>query len=65
MKLLSHQRALKMGYSADPRKRRRQHRIQARKLLREGGFFNGFSARGTTFGDIAHWHLAQARMLAH
>jgi hypothetical protein len=65
MKLLSLERALKMGYSGDPRKRRRQHRVSARHLLRQGGFFNAFSARGSTFGDIAHWHLAQARLLAH
>lgn len=65
MRLLSHERALKMGYSHDLRRRRRQHRVQARVLLKSGGVFNAFSARNSTFGQVAAWHLAQARMLTH
>lgn len=41
MKALSTERAVSMGYSSDRRKRKRQHRIAARALLRDGGFFNG------------------------
>lgn len=63
MRVLSDAKALKMGFSADKRKRRRQHRSAARDLLRSGGFFNRMSARGTTFGSIAQWHLGQARSL--
>jgi len=50
-------------YSSDKRKRRNQHRQNARHLLTNGGFFNGFSAPGSTFWQVAQWHLAQARYL--
>jgi len=63
MKILKREQAAKMGFSADKRKRRHQHRCAAKNLLREGGFFNCFSARGSTFGQIAMWHLSQARAL--
>lgn len=63
MKVLSDAQALKMGFAADKRKRRRQHRSAARDLLRSGGFFNGMSAVGTSFWSIAQWHLGQARRL--
>lgn len=61
--LLSKAQATELGFSTDKRKRRNQHRTAALNLLRNGGFFNNCSARGTTFGDIAAWHLAQARAL--
>lgn len=51
------------GFSSDIRKRRWQHRRAARNLLKQGGFFNSRSARGTTFGQVAAWHLEQARAL--
>lgn len=52
-----------LGFSADKRKRRKQHRQAAKKLLRSGGFFNCYSARGSTFGDVAAWHISQSRAL--
>lgn len=60
---LNKKRAAEMGYSPDKRKRRRQHRRNARALLKGGGFFNGFSAYGSRFHAVAMWHLAQARAL--
>lgn len=52
-----------LGFSADKRRRRNQHRRAAKQLLKSGGFFNGLSARGSTFHAVAMWHLAQARYL--
>lgn len=63
MALLNKTRAAQMGFSADKRKRRRQHRKAAKNLLINGGFFNGFSAPGSTFWQVAQWHKAQARAL--
>jgi hypothetical protein len=63
MRVLSDAQALKMGFSADKRKRRRQHRSAARDLLRSGGFFNRQSVPGTTFWSVAQWHRGQARSL--
>jgi hypothetical protein len=50
-------------YSIDKRKRRNQHRTMAKSLISSGGFFNGLSAKGSTFGSVAWWHLQQARYL--
>lgn len=64
MVLLNKQRAAQMGFSTDKRKRRRQHRTAARYLLKNGGFFNGYSdRRGSMFNEVAMWHLEQARAL--
>lgn len=63
MKALSPARAAQFGFSADKRKRRRQHRRAALWLIRNGGYFNGMSARSSTYGGVARWHLAQARAL--
>lgn len=63
MRVLSTQQACAMGYSPDKRKRRRQHRANARDLLGNGGFFNGYSAPGSMFWELAQWHKAQARAL--
>lgn len=63
MALLNRQRAAQMGFSSDKRKRRRQHRRAAKRLLTGGGTFNGFSARGSSFHEVAMWHMAQARAL--
>lgn len=52
MKTLSAPNALAMGYSPDKRKRRRQHRKNARHLSEFGG---------GTMRAVAKWHLAQAR----
>lgn len=52
-----------MGFSADKRKRRREHRQAARKLLRSGGFFNNLSAPRTAYWEVAQWHKAQARAI--
>lgn len=49
--------------AADKRKQRRAHRRAARYLLTHGGFFNGYSAPGSTFWSVAQWHLQQARKL--
>lgn len=63
-RLLSNERAVRMGYSSDKRKRKNQHREMARQLLGEQGFFARGADRGTTMNSIAVWHLTQARMLA-
>jgi hypothetical protein len=55
--------ALEMGYAADKRKRRRQHRVAALELLKNGGLLNWNSARGSTFWQVAQWHKAQARAI--
>lgn len=49
------------GDAVDPRKQRRQHRRAAKALLSGGGLLNGFSLPGTTFHQVAQWHLSQAR----
>lgn len=51
------------SFSPDKRKRRNQHRRAAINLLRNGGVFNNFSAKGTTFNAVATWHLYNARYL--
>lgn len=63
MALLNKTRAAQMGFSADKRKRRRQHRQAAKNLLTNGGFFNGLSGPDSTFWQVAQWHKAQARAL--
>lgn len=45
----------------DKRKKRRSHRKAAKKLLNSGGFFNNFSAIGSTFWCVAQWHIKQSR----
>lgn len=65
IKLLSDDKAIRMGYSADKRKRKNQHRELAKQLLGENGFFAQGKQRGTTMNALAHWHLAQARLLAN
>lgn len=62
-RILSAAEARDMGFSADKRKRRREHRQAARKLLRSGGFFNNLSAPRTTYWEVAQWHKAQARAI--
>lgn len=47
----------------DKRKSRRGHRQAAKSLLGNGGFFNSYSAPGSTFWLVAMWHLKQARKL--
>ena len=54
MSILSTKRAVQMGYSPDKRKRRNQHRTNARNLQRQGG---------GTCRAVAAWHLAQARAI--
>lgn len=61
---LSTDEAVHLGLSRDQRKRKRSHRKAARTLLRCGGFFDQFSAPGSSFYDIAQWHLSQAQLLA-
>ena len=64
MKVMSNDQALKMGYSADKRKRRRQHRQNARDVLGQGGVFVGIPPqRGSTLYAVAQWNLYQARWL--
>lgn len=64
MKALSDARAARHRYETDKRRRKRAHRLMARHLLKSGGFFNGFSARGSSMHEVAVWHLGQARALA-
>ncbi len=54
MHTLNKSRALALGYSADKRKRRRQHRKSAKHLSCEGG---------KTIAFVASWHRAQARWI--
>lgn len=62
MKILTMIEAMRMGYSADKRRRRRQHRRNARYLMAAGTFMNpGHSPRGSIPQGVAAWHLAQAR----
>jgi hypothetical protein len=62
-KPLKRERAVGMGYSPDKRRRRRQHRRAAKELLGNGGLLNSFSKPGSTFWQVAQWHLGQARAL--
>ncbi len=55
--------AVEHGWPADRRKRRRAHRRKAKYLLSNGGFFNNYSARGSSCWEVAQWHLACARYL--
>lgn len=62
MRVLTQRRAQQMGYAADKRKRRRQHRKNAQTLMQGGTFLNpGRAPRGSIPGDVAAWHLQQAR----
>ena len=63
IRIINTKEAILMGYSADKRRRRRQHRKIARQLLREGGFFNNYSAPGSTAWCVAQWHKANARAI--
>lgn len=60
-KVLSKERAINMGYSEDKRKRRREHRQNARTLIKGGTLFNHHAPRGSTPNAVAQWHLFQAR----
>lgn len=55
--------AIKMGFSPDRRKRRRQHRRAAKALISGGTLLNATAPRGSTPWLVAKWHLAQARAL--
>lgn len=59
--ILTRKQAVANGFSPDNKKRRKQHRRAAKNLFHQGGFFNGYSARGSSMGQVALWHLAQAR----
>jgi hypothetical protein len=61
MKLIKKSSTAPLGFSADRRKRRNQHRTAAQKLLRSGGLMNWWSARGSTFAGVARWHMEKAR----
>lgn len=61
MKAMAKELAVKMGYSADRRKRKRQHRKAARKLLRGGTLFHSVAPVGSIPWCVAKWHLEQAR----
>jgi hypothetical protein len=63
IRILKLERALMMGYSADKRKRRREHRVAARELIGAGTFLNARAPVGSTSWEVARWHLAQARGL--
>jgi hypothetical protein len=54
MKILSNAEAILMGYSKDKRKRRRQHRVNARDLFDQGG---------SILTSVGLWNLMQARRL--
>lgn len=60
-RLLGKDRAAALGYSADKRRRRREHRRNARDLLEGGVLFYAKAPVGSTPHTIAMWHLYQAR----
>ena len=62
-KLMKDNQAISMGYSADKRKRKNQHRTCSKEILKEFGFFARGNQRGTTMNGIALWHLSQAYLL--
>jgi len=49
--------ALSMGYSADKRRQRREHRLNARHIRHEN------RRNSQTLEETIRWHLAQARYL--
>lgn len=61
MKILTQAEAIKLGYSADKRKRRREHRANAKRLIAGGTFLNARAPKDSIPGFVARWHLAQAR----
>jgi len=56
-------RARKLKAGEDRRKARRGHRKMAKRLQKEGGFFNNFSAVGSTFWCVSKWHQLNARYI--
>jgi hypothetical protein len=54
-KVMTKAQALSMCYSSDKRKRRREHRRNARELRKFGG--------GGTIAAVISWHLYQAQWL--
>lgn len=50
-------------FSSDKRKRRRQHRRAARRLIEMGTLLNARALPGMTPHAVARWHLQQARYL--
>jgi hypothetical protein len=50
-------------FSTDKRKRRRQHRQAARRLIANGTLFNARALPGSSPSVVAWWHLQQARYL--
>ena len=63
LSVMPKEQAIELGYSSDKRKRRREHRAASKRLLEEGGIFNGFCAVGSSFWCIAQWHSFNARRL--
>lgn len=60
---MSRTRAMKMAFSPDRRKRKREHRRAAKALIGGGTFLNAQAPRGSIPWAVAQWHLAQARAL--
>jgi hypothetical protein len=50
-------------FSTDKRKRRRQHRRAAKRLIENGTLLNARATSGTVPYSVAWWHLQQARYL--
>lgn len=63
MQAMKRAQAVKMGFSPDRRKRKRQHRRAAKALIGGGTFLNATAPRGSTPWLVAKWHLGQARAL--
>lgn len=63
MKTMSAKKAAELGFSADKRKRRRQHRAAARRLTEFDRMLGERPAVGTVSHGVASWHLNQARFL--
>lgn len=60
-KVMTQQEARQRGFSADKRKRRREHRQAARALIHGGTLFNARAPIGSIPWEVSRWHLWQAR----
>lgn len=62
-KVMGAEEALARGFSHDRRKRRHEHRREAKRLIAGGTLFNAKAPRGSIPHEVARWHLFQARYL--
>lgn len=63
LRVLKPEDARARGFSPDRRKRRHEHRLAARRLMRAGTLLNLSAPIGSIPHEVARWHLFQARYL--